>query len=102
VAASLARAAGAKLRIERVLESEVESLREDAQLTAATAGVDAEVTVAPGSPAKALLELSEAVDLLVIRLRRSGPAEPVHPGSTVRTLLDDALCPIVVVAAVCD
>jgi nucleotide-binding universal stress UspA family protein len=124
LAASLARSAGAKLRVEGVLddglpggrnvpadavrrgvwdellESSVESLREDAELVSAAAGVATDVTVALGAPADLLLALSEAVDLLVIGSRRSGIADQAHLARTARTLLDDGRCPIIVVPGV--
>jgi nucleotide-binding universal stress UspA family protein len=124
LAASLARAAGATLRVEGViddrlpagryapvdaarqevwdqlLQSKAESLREDAERAAAATGANTEVSVTLGAPADRLSALSEAVDLLVIGSRRSGPAERVHLGSTAKTLLHDARCPIVVVPAV--
>jgi nucleotide-binding universal stress UspA family protein len=124
LAATLARAAGAKLHVEGVvddrppwdgyepveaarqeiwdalLESEVVSLREATELAVSHIGVDAEVTAAPGSPAKLLLALSEAVDLLVVGSRRLGPPEQLQLGSTVRTLLHDARCPVVVAPGV--
>jgi nucleotide-binding universal stress UspA family protein len=100
LATSLARAADAKLRVEGVLQSKVESLREDAERAAAATGGNAEVPVTLGAPADRLRALSEAVDLLVIGSRRSGPADQVHLGSTAKTLLHDARCPIVVVPAV--
>jgi nucleotide-binding universal stress UspA family protein len=124
LAASLARAAGAKLNVEGVvedplapdgyapvdavreeiwddrLESEVESLREDTTVAVAATGVDAEISITPGSPTELLLARSEAVDLLVVGSRRREPPEQVQLGSTVRTLLHDARCSVVVAPAV--
>jgi len=124
LAASLARAAGAKLHVEGVvedplppdgyapvdavrqeiwdnrLESEVESLREDTTVAVAATGVDAEISITPGSPTELLLARSEAVDVLVVGSRRREPPEQARLGSTVRTLLHDARCSVVVAPGV--
>ena len=81
LAASLARAAGAKLRVASVLDDRVPSatwsMREDPRTEQRQqGGTDAEVTVTPGAPAELLLELSEAVDLVFIGSCRSGTVEP--------------------------
>jgi nucleotide-binding universal stress UspA family protein len=101
LAGSLARASGAKLRVEAALdllrEPELDSLRAQAELAAAEIGVEAHVTVTLGSAADRLLAQSEAADLMVIGARRSGPTERVHLGSTIGALLHAGGCPILVV-----
>jgi nucleotide-binding universal stress UspA family protein len=77
---------------DELLAPAVESLRENAEGEA-----DAEVQVLRGSPADALGELCEHVDLLVIGSRRWGAAARALRGSTGETLIHDASCAILVV-----
>jgi nucleotide-binding universal stress UspA family protein len=127
LAASLARAANAKLVVRGVVdeqlgsvrwiptdapppkvwdglvESEVKSLREDADRAAAATGADTDVLVTRGSTADLLVKLSEDVDLLVIGSRRWGLPGRVLLGSTGESLLHDAGCATIVVPRVtCD
>ena len=125
-AAALAAAAGAQLRLralvddrlpalgwspeaprrqfqamqDELLEPELDSLRSDAARAAAATSADVEVDVACGSPGRALIELSEQVDLLVIGSRRRGTAARVRLGRTGQALLQAAHCPVVVVPRV--
>lgn len=82
---------------DELLEPAVESLRENAQGAAKATGADAEVEVLRGSPADALGELCEHVDLLVIGSRRWGAAARALLGSTGETLMHDGSCAILVV-----
>jgi nucleotide-binding universal stress UspA family protein len=82
---------------DELLAPAVESLRENAEGAAKATGADAEVQVLRGSPADALGELCEHVDLLVIGSRRWGAAARALPGSTGETLMHDASCAILVV-----
>jgi nucleotide-binding universal stress UspA family protein len=104
LAGSLARASGATLCVDAALDlsrdPELDSLRADAELTAATLGVEAGVNVTLGSAADQLLARSQVLDLLVIGSRRAGPANRVRLGSTVGALLHAGGCPIVVVPGV--
>jgi nucleotide-binding universal stress UspA family protein len=82
---------------DELLQPAVKSLRENAEGAAKATGSDAEVEVLRGSPADALGELCEHVDLLVIGSRRWGAAARALLGSTGETLMHDASCPILVV-----
>jgi nucleotide-binding universal stress UspA family protein len=82
---------------DELLEPAVESLRENAKGAAKGTGADAEVEVLRGSPADALGELCEHVDLLVIGSRRWGAAARALLGSTGETLMHDGSCAILVV-----
>jgi len=122
-AGSLARAAGARLRIravvddrlphvawapiggdssltakrDEVLAPKVDSLREDARRAASATGADVEVEAMAGSPPEALMEVSRQVDLLVIGSRRGGAAARRLLGSTGEALMHSARCPVMVV-----
>jgi nucleotide-binding universal stress UspA family protein len=123
LAGSIAKAAGAELRVEAVVDNrlppawwsglaktgvelpewqealsdEVEKVGSETQAAAAKTGANAATVVTTGKPADALLELSEAVDLLVIGSRRWGAVTRVLLGSTGEALLHDAACPVLVV-----
>jgi nucleotide-binding universal stress UspA family protein len=120
-AGSLARAAGARLRIraavedrlpyvlatpvspyvqgmwDEVIAPEVESLRKAAQREASATGADFSVEAGPGAPVDELLALSREVDLLIIGSRRWGPAVRVLLGTTGEGLMHNARCPVMVV-----
>jgi len=127
LAGSLARAAGAELSVRavvddqipmlgvigtgrseviaewgRLVQTDVEQLRGRAVEAAKTAGVDARVEAMQGRPAAALLELGDAVDLLVIGSRRWGAVARLVLGSTGEALAHDASCSLLVVPRVED
>ncbi|HET7379786.1 MAG TPA: universal stress protein [Gaiellales bacterium] len=119
-AGSLARAAGAQLRVralvddrlpyvgwtpvrpyvqgmwDDVIEPEVESLRNCAEREAAATGTEFTVTAEPGAPVDELIALSREVDLVVIGSRRWGPAVRVLLGSTGEALMHDSCCSVMV------
>lgn len=123
LAAYFARAAGAELQIDAVVNdrppplgwsrfarggadhprwedavlAELEKRRADAEEAAKATGASARVEVKRGRPAEVLLELSESVDLMVIGSRRWGPVSRLLLGSTGEALLHDAACPVLVV-----
>lgn len=121
-AASLARAAGARLHIRgvvedgpprigptrghrrfsptiatEVVEPELARLRSEAERAASGTGVKADVEVTPGSPADVLLELSRSVDLLAIGSRTWGTTARLLLGGTGETVMHDARCPVLLV-----
>ncbi len=81
---------------DEMLEPQVHALRQDAQDAAAATGAAAEVKTLPGAPPRALRELSDQVDLLVIGSRRWGATSRVLLGGTGETLMHDAGCPVLV------
>jgi nucleotide-binding universal stress UspA family protein len=121
LAASLAVAAGAELRVQtvvddrlpgparsslrgvlspswdEVIEAEMERMREQAVTAGQRTEATPDVAVARGRPASALLALSETVDLLVIGSRRWGPTARLLLGSTGEALMHDAACPVLAV-----
>lgn len=121
MAASIAIGAGAKLRVQVVVDDrlpppywsalagalavewdegvqrEIDELRERATDAARRTDAEFDVAVAHGRPAEALLALSERVDLLVIGSRRWGPAARLLLGSTGEALMHDASCAVLAV-----
>lgn len=123
VAAAVAKAAGARLRVVRVVSLPVEALAPmyppasatpdweaygDREIARARAmvervvahvlpDVDASGEVALGRPRRELAALSEDVDLLVVGSRGWGPARRVLLGGTAHHLVHHASCPVVVV-----
>jgi nucleotide-binding universal stress UspA family protein len=117
VAAAVAKAHGASLRVLSVLSMpilarspatfEPQWLEEaqqngraevDEALRAVEAlGVEASGDVAVGSPIDELLELSRAVDLIVVGSRGWGPVRRLLLGSTSDRLVRDASCPVIAV-----
>jgi nucleotide-binding universal stress UspA family protein len=120
VAAGLAMASGAELRVRAVVDDrlptvgwigrgltqamwdevvapKIVALREDAERSAS--GIDAglQIEALRGSPPERLLDLSEQVDLLVIGSRRWGIRARVLLGATGEALLHDASCPVMVI-----
>jgi nucleotide-binding universal stress UspA family protein len=81
---------------DELLKPAVESLREDAQRAAEATGTDVEVQVIRGTPADALGELCDQVDLLLIGSRRWGAVARVLLGTTGEMLMHGASCPILV------
>ena len=77
--------------------AEIERRRTDTEGAAGATGATGRIEIRRGRPAAALLELSEAVDLLVIGSRRWGPVSRLLLGSTGEALLHDAACPVLVV-----
>jgi nucleotide-binding universal stress UspA family protein len=82
---------------QQLVQADVERLRGGAVEAAKAVGVDARVEAMPGRPAHALLELGEAVDLLVIGSRRWGAVARLVLGSTGEALAHDATCSLLVV-----
>jgi nucleotide-binding universal stress UspA family protein len=82
---------------EETVQAAIEKRRLDTEAAARATGASGQVEIKRGRPSEALLELSEAVDLLVIGSRRWGPVSRVLLGSTGEALLRDAACPVVVV-----
>ena len=83
---------------EELLEPQVAALLERAQSASeATGAAVEEVDVRRGSPADALLELCERVDLLVIGSRRWGGSARVLLGRTGEALMHDASTAVLVV-----
>jgi len=123
LAGSIARAAGAELLVQAVVDDrmppiwwsgmakvapvlpeweeamseEVDKLRAKTEAAAAETRAKATTVVARGRPADALLEFSEAVDLLVMGSRRWGPVARLLLGTTGEALMHDAACPVLVV-----
>jgi nucleotide-binding universal stress UspA family protein len=121
VAATMARAAGTRLRVcavvddrlpyavstsvgpeiqgmwDELIEPDVESLREDTKRAASATGAEVAVEVKPGSPPDELVALSREVDLLVIGSRRWGPAARPWLGRTGEHLMHHAHCSLMVV-----
>lgn len=123
LAGSIARAAGAELRLcgvvddrvppigwsalaaggaavprwEETILAEIDALREFGLSRAQATGANAQTEVLRGRPADALIKLSEKVDLLVIGSRRWGPMARLLFGSTGEALAHDAGCPLLVV-----
>jgi nucleotide-binding universal stress UspA family protein len=120
-AGSLARAAGARLRVRAVVDDrlpymgvmpghgpelqaiwdevvhpDVESLRADAERAALATGADATVEVGPGSPIRELVALSREVDLLAIGSRHWGSPASVLLGGTGEELMHWASCSVMV------
>jgi len=87
---------------EQLVQTDVDRLRGRAVEAAKTAGVDARVEAMQGRPPAALLELGEAVDLLVIGSRRWGAVARLVLGSTGEALAHDATCSLLVVPRVED
>jgi nucleotide-binding universal stress UspA family protein len=120
-AAGLARAAGARLEVRRVVEDRVPVLSADAWIeladwshermweparceALATAqqasdelGVLTEVSATVGDPGYDMRELSGALDLLVVGSRRWGPVARLVTGGVGETLVRDASCSILIV-----
>lgn len=123
-AASLARAAGATLRVlaladerfptvglapidgeemqeiwDETLEPGVNALREEAERALSEIGIELEATidVATGSPSRALAAVSQELDLLVIGSHHWGAPRRSLLASTGETLMHDALCPVMAV-----
>jgi nucleotide-binding universal stress UspA family protein len=82
---------------EQLVHADVERLRGGAVEAAKAVGVDARVGATRGRPAAALIELGEAVDLLVIGSRRWGAVARLVLGSTGEALAHDATCSLLVV-----
>ncbi len=82
---------------DQLLEPAVESLGADARAAVDAIGADAQIEVRRGQPARALGELCDEVDLLVIGSRRWGAVARVLLGSTGEALMRDASCPVLVV-----
>ena len=122
IAGSLARAAGAVLRVrgvvddrlpyvgwtptsgpelqeiyDEVLEPGLESLRKDADRAASSTGADVALQVEPGVPSVELIALSAEVDLLVIGSRRPGRTPKLQLGGTGDELMCNARCPVMVI-----
>ncbi len=120
-AGSLARAAGARLRVRAVVDDRlpymgvvpaegdelqaiwddvvppgVESLRADAERASVATGADAAVEVGPGSPIRELVAISREVDLLAIGSRHWGSAASVLLGGTGEELMHWASCSVMV------
>ncbi len=120
-AGTLAREAGARLRVravvdnrlpyvgwtpvrpyvqgmwDDVIESDVESLRRAADREASATGAEFTVEAGLGAPVDELIALSREVDLLVIGSRRWGPAVRVLLGSAGEELMHNACCSMMVV-----
>lgn len=123
VAAAIAVAAGAELRIqtvaddrlrpigwstwsgadgmadvwERAVQEEMQTLDVEVKAALGRTGAGGSIEVNRGRPADSLLSLSEQVDLLVIGSRRWGPVSRLLLGSTGEALLHDAACPVLTV-----
>ena len=122
IAGSLARGAGAALRVravvddrlpyvgwtptsgpdlqeiyDGVLEPRLESLSGDAQQAASATGADVAVEVKPGVPPEELIALSAEVDLLVIGSHRTGRTPRTRLGGTGDELMRNARCPVMVI-----
>jgi nucleotide-binding universal stress UspA family protein len=118
LAASMASASAAQLEVRGVIDDQVPGgLRTDQivlegkaitaeQIRAAferdvaaarATTVPGQVDVSAGSPADILAELCDRVDLLVLGSARSGPRARVQIGTTGRSVLDRASCPVLVV-----
>jgi len=125
IAGSLARPAGARLRVRAVLHDrlpyigwaafaraerdavqqlwdelikpQAKSLREDTERVASASGAEAVVDVMVGTPSDGLIALSREVDLLVIGSRRWGPAGRALLGHTGEMLMHKGYCPMMVV-----
>jgi nucleotide-binding universal stress UspA family protein len=82
---------------DRYVRADIDLMRERALESGKAVDPEAEIDVRHGRPADALLELSRAVDLIVIGSRRWGPVARLLLGSTGEALLHDASCPILVV-----
>lgn len=120
-AGSLARAAGARLRVRAVVDDrlpylgvmpadaaelqaiwddvvrpDVESLRIDAERASLATHAEVAVEVGAGTPIAELLELSQRVDLLAIGSRHWGSPASVLLGGTGEELLHSASCSVVV------
>ncbi|HEY2161565.1 MAG TPA: universal stress protein [Solirubrobacteraceae bacterium] len=120
-AGSLARAAGARLRVRAVVDDrlpymgvmpgygpelqeiwgdvvqpDVESLRADAERASLATGAEAVVEVGPGSPIRELVTLSREVDLLAIGSRHWGSPASVLLGGTGEELMHWASCSVMV------
>lgn len=120
-AGTLAREAGARLRVRAVVDNrlpyvgwtpvrpyvqgmwdeaigpDVESLRQAADREASATGAEFTVEADLGAPVDELIALSREVDLLVIGSRRWGPAVRVLLGSTGEELMHNACCSMMVV-----
>ncbi|HTX09192.1 MAG TPA: universal stress protein [Solirubrobacteraceae bacterium] len=77
-----------------VMKDEADQIHEQATAAAAETPAQVDVAVARGRPSDRLLELSEAVDLLVIGSRRWGPTKRLLLGSTGEALMHGASCPV--------
>lgn len=117
LAAELAKASGAQLRVLSVVATAVpaayptayepewieraqQSRREEverAQRTVEELGVQATGDIVIGSPIDALVELSRGVDLLVVGSRGWGPVRRLLLGSTSDGLVREAACPVIAV-----
>ena len=86
----------AEIRAE-VIEPRLESLREDVERAASTINAEVAVDVRRGSPPVELIALSTDVDLLVIGSGRWGTAARVLLGGTGEDLMHDACCSVMVV-----
>lgn len=81
-----------------LLEPQAAALLERAQSKSEATGAElADVDVVRGSPAEALMELCEQVDLLVIGSRRWGGAARILLGQTGEALMHDASAAVLVV-----
>ena len=120
-AADLARAAGARLEVRRVVEDRVPVLSADAwveladwshermweparcealaaaQQASDELGVVTEVSATVGDPGYEMRELSGALDLVVVGSRRWGPVARLVTGGVGETLVRDASCSILIV-----
>jgi nucleotide-binding universal stress UspA family protein len=121
LAASIALAAGAEVRVQAVvddrpppfahsrlggifgaqwddlIESEMAGIGQQATAAARPTGAKVDVTVGRGRPSDALLKLSETVDLLLIGSRRWGPTKRLLLGSTGEALMHGASCPVLAI-----
>jgi nucleotide-binding universal stress UspA family protein len=122
IAGSLARGAGAALRVravvddrlpyvgwtptsgpdlqeiyDGVIEPRLESLGADARRAASATRADVAVEVKPGVPSEELTALSAQVDLLAIGSPRREQALRMALGGTVDELMGNARCPVMVV-----
>jgi nucleotide-binding universal stress UspA family protein len=120
-AAGLARAAGARLEVRRVVEDRVPVLSGDAWMALADwgheqvwdsarrqalaeaqaasddLGIATEVSATVGDPGYEMRTLSEALDLVVVGSRRWGPVARLVTGGVGETLVRDAACSILIV-----
>lgn len=121
LAASIAVAAGAELRVQtvvddrlpgsawsslddvlgltwdEVIQAEMERIREQAVTAGQRTEARPDVAVTRGRPAGPLLAVSETVDLMVIGSRRWGPTARLLLGSTGEALMHDAACAVLAV-----